>query len=174
MKPFYSIAPAQPKHLKALAGIELSAATLLQGYAPASVLAETTPEEEFRKAQEEGRLWVALADEIPVGFALVEMLDADRPHLQEMDVLPEHGCCGLGTALLQAVLEWTRRSGYAEITLTTFRTVSWNMPFYSQHGFKEIYADGLRADLKSIVLNEAKRGLDPKARVVMRYRVDAS
>ncbi len=174
MKPFYSIAPAQPKHLKALVGIELSAATLLKGHAPASVLEETTPENEFRQAQEEGRLWVALADEIPVGFALVVMLDEDHPYLQAIDVVPDHGRRGVGTALLRTVLEWTHRSGHQELTLTTFRAVPWNMPFYSQLGFEEIHADELRANLKSVVQNEAERGLDPKARVVMRYRVNTA
>jgi GNAT superfamily N-acetyltransferase len=174
MKPCYSIAPAQPKHLRALAGIELLAAALLKGHAPASVLEETTPENEFREAQEEGRLWVALADEIPVGFALVQMLDQGHPHLQEMDVVPEHGRRGVGTALLRTVLDWTRRSGHQELTLTTFRAVPWNMPFYAQLGFEEIHTDELQADLKSIVRNEAERGLDPKARVVMRYRVSAA
>ena len=174
MKPFYSIAPAQPIHLKELAGIELSAAIRLKGYAPVSVLAETTPEQEFYAAQEAGRLWVALADEIPVGFALVEILDQDHPHLQEMDVVPEHGCRGLGSSLLRTVLEWTRCSGYEEITLTTFRAIPWNMPFYSQLGFEEIPADELRTELKSIVQDEAKRGLDPNERVVMRCRVNRS
>lgn len=171
MQPSYNIVLAQPKHLKTLADIEVSAASLLKGYAPTSVLKETTPLNEFRKAQEEGRLWVALADEIPVGFALVEMLDANHPHLQEMDVVPDHGRRGIGTTLLRMILEWTRRSGYEEITLTTFRAVPWNMPFYSQHGFEEVPADELRADLKSIVQNEAERGLEPNKRVVMRCSV---
>jgi N-acetylglutamate synthase-like GNAT family acetyltransferase len=48
------------------------------------------------------------------------------------------------------------------------------MPFYAQLGFEEIHTDELQADLKSIVQNEAERGLDPKARVVMRYRVSAT
>ena len=31
----------------------------------------------------------------PVGFALVEMLAADLPHLEEIDVTPAHGRRGL-------------------------------------------------------------------------------
>ncbi|MGH9848715.1 MAG: GNAT family N-acetyltransferase [Blastocatellia bacterium] len=67
---------------------------------------------------------------------------------------------GAGTPLLRTMLAWTRRSGHEEVTLTTFRAVPWNMPFYSQHGFEEIHADELRAELKSVVRDEAERSLD--------------
>jgi len=169
MESRYIITTALPHHLSALADIELSAASLLRGHAPESVLAEATPESEFRQAQQEGRLWVALADELPVGFALVEMLAADQPHLDEIDVAPQHGRRGLGTALVRAVCEWALRSGYKEITLTTFRSVPWNMPFYARLGFEEIPAGELRPQLKAVVQDETDRGLDPAQRLVMRY-----
>jgi GrpB-like predicted nucleotidyltransferase (UPF0157 family)/GNAT superfamily N-acetyltransferase len=167
----YAISAALPDHLDALPGIEVAAATLLEGHAPTAVLQETTPPSVFLKALEQSRLWVALLGQIPVGFAHVEMLGADLPHLQEMDVLPQHGRRGVGTALLRAVFDWAHRSRHKEITLTTFRAVPWNMPFYSRLGFEEIPVSELRPQLKAIVQDEADRGLDPARRVVMRYRV---
>jgi GNAT superfamily N-acetyltransferase len=170
MKPTnYSISPAQPRHIQALPAIELSAATMLKGHAPPSVLEGSIPESEHRRAQEEGRLWVALADDVPVGFAIVEMLAEDLPHLQEIDVAPEHGHRGLGTALLEKVFEWLGTEGHRQITLTTFRDVPWNMPFYARLGFEEIPASELRPELAKVVADEAARGLDPARRVVMRY-----
>jgi GNAT superfamily N-acetyltransferase len=169
--PTYRIVAAQPAHLAALAPIELSAATLLAGHAPPSVLQDVTPEHEFRRAQRQGRLWVALADRTPVGFALVDLVAGGHPHLREMDVLPAHGRRGVGAALLRAVLVWTRRAGHAEFTLTTFRAVPWNMPFYARLGFEEIPAGEVRAGLATMLHNEAVRGLDPTQRVAMRYRV---
>jgi GNAT superfamily N-acetyltransferase len=169
--PTYRIVAAQPAHLDSLAPIELAAAALLAGHAPPSVLQEVTPEHDFRRAQQEGRLWVALADQTPVGFAHVELVAGGRPHLREMDVLPEHGRRGVGTALLRAVLAWMHRAGHAEITLTTFRAVPWNMPFYARLGFEEIPAGEVRAGLASMLHNEAARGLDPAQRVAMRYPV---
>lgn len=174
MKPSYTIAAARPQHIEALPDIELAAATLLTGHAPPSVLEESSPEEELRRAQQEGRLWVALTDEIPVGFALVKMLAEDLPHLQEMDVSPEHGRRGLGTALLRAVLDWFARSGHQQMTLTTFRHIPWNMPFYSRLGFEEIHSGELRPELKMVIRDEAARGLDPGQRVVMGYRLNAA
>jgi len=165
----YTIAMASPEHLAVLADIELAAATMLQGHAPASVLEETIPRAKLVHAQQEERLWVALFKDIPVGFALVEMLAEDLPHLQEMDVTPDHGHRGLGTALLHTVLDWVARSGYQKMTLTTFRNVPWNMPFYSRQGFVEIHAHELRPELEAIVQDEASRGMDRAQRVVMGY-----
>jgi len=50
------------------------------------------------------------------------------------------------------------------------RAVAWNMPFYAKLGFEEIPARALRAELAAVVQDETARGLDPAARVVMRYR----
>jgi GNAT superfamily N-acetyltransferase len=167
----YSITTGRLQDVPCLASIELEAAQLLRSHAPQSVLDETTSEADFLKAQAAGRLWVALAGDAPVGFALVEMLARDLPHLKEIDVHPSHGRRGAGTALVRAVCEWTRRSGYSAITLTTFRAVPWNMPFYSRLGFEEVSDEELRPEIEAVVADEASRGLDPHCRVVMRYRV---
>lgn len=81
---------------------------------------------------------MALADDTPVGFALVEMLTGNEPHLEEIDVHPAHGRRGVGSALVRTVCEWATRSGFRDITLTTFRDVAWNMPFYARLGFAEL------------------------------------
>jgi len=174
LEPGYTISAARPEHLEALAGIELAAATMLKGHAPASVLEESTPRAKLVRAQEEGRLWIALFEEAPVGFALVERLAEDLPHLQEMDVIPDHGRRGLGTALLDTVLDWVARAGHRQVTLTTFRNVPWNMPFYARRGFVEIPPHELRPELAAIVRDEAGRGLDRAQRVVMMHRTRGS
>ena len=170
----YTIALARTSDVRALALIELEAASLLRGHAPASVLEETTDEDDFRDAQQAGRLWVALAEDAPVGFALVEMLADGLPHLEEVDVLPQHGRRGVGASLVRAVCPWVAQSGYPEITLTTFRNVPWNFPFYARLGFEEIPSDELRAAVAAVVRDETARGFDPQSRVVMRYRVRAT
>jgi ADP-ribose pyrophosphatase YjhB (NUDIX family)/GNAT superfamily N-acetyltransferase len=167
----YTIAPASPHHLDALAAVELSAATLLRGHAPEAVLNSTIPGPQLDEAQRAGRLWVALAaGDVPVGFAIVKMLAPDLPHLDEIDVTPGHGRRGLGRAMVQAACDWALRSGYRELTLTTFRAVAWNMPFYARFGFVEIPAGELRPELAAVIANEAARGMDPAGRVAMRFR----
>ena len=51
----------------------------------------------------------------------------------------------LGTAagawehkLVLQVCDWAAGNGYASVTLTTFRDVPWNMPFYERLGFRVI------------------------------------
>jgi GNAT superfamily N-acetyltransferase len=168
--PVYSIRPAQADDVPALSGIELAAAQLLRGHAPESVLTETTDVGRFAEAARNGRLWVAANGSAPVGFALVEMLADDLPHLEELDVAPSHGRRGLGTALVQAVCEWATASRYGMLTLTTFRAVTWNLPFYARLGFEELPREILRPELAAVVAEEAHRGLDPTTRAVMGYR----
>lgn len=168
----YRILPARPTDLGLLTAIELAAARLLAGHAPESVLTETTVEQDLARAQAAGRVWVALAEDQPVGFAHVELLEPAVAHLQEIDVHPDHGRRGLGTRLVTTVCEWARCLGYRSVTLTSFRDVPWNMPFYARLGFEEIPPEDLSPALASVLRDEARRGLDPMRRVAMRRRLD--
>jgi GNAT superfamily N-acetyltransferase len=166
--PSYTIALARSKDLPLLPAIELAAARLLTGHAPESVLTETTPLELLKVAQARDRLWVALANDVPVGFAHVELLEPTLAHLEEIDVHPEHGQRGLGKRLVMAVCAWAAAAGYRGVTLTTFRDVPFNMPFYGRLGFDVIPPEELSAVLRKVVEDETHRGLDPARRVVMR------
>ena len=171
--PAYSIVRARPHHVRALSAIELAAAQLLRGHAPEVVLSKTTDLRTFSDAAARGQLWVAVTGETTVGFALVRMLAADLPHLDELDVEPSHGRRGVGTALVRAVCNWATVSGYSTLTLTTFRTVPWNLPFYARLGFSEIPPHLLRPELAAVMSDEADRGLAPEARAVMSYQCAA-
>jgi len=167
----YKIALAREQDIPLLSAIELAAAQLLAGYAPERVLKEATSEQEMRYAQERGLLWVALSGDRPVGFAHVRLLEPNAAHLQEIDVHPEHGCRGLGTRLTMAVCGWATKAGHHALTLTTFRTVPWNMPFYLRLGFELVACEELSPIMLSILQEEERRGLDPEARVAMRRRL---
>lgn len=164
----YTIAPARLSDLGQLSAIELAAAQLLAGHAPASVLSETTSLEDLEDAWRRGHLWVALANDVPVGFAHVKVLEPLVAHLDEIDVHPEHGQRGLGTRLVLAVCAWAVAEGFRSVTLATFRDVPWNMPFYARLGFRVIPSDALSPALLSVVEDEGRRGLDHDRRVVMR------
>jgi GNAT superfamily N-acetyltransferase len=172
--PGYEITLARPGDLSRIAPIELAAARLLAGYAPEAVLEEVTPEEDLETAQRDGRLWVALAGGEAVGFAHVELLEPDAAHLEEIDVHPEHGRRGLGTRLVRAVCRWADSRGLGAVTLTTFRDVPWNMPFYARLGFEEVTPAALGPALHRVLEDETRRGLDPARRVPMRWRALAA
>src|SRR5215471_9101716 len=112
MLPSYTITAARLEDLARLPAIELAAARLLAGYAPESVLAETTALDVLERARREGRLWVARGDDHPVGFAHVELIERDAAHLEEVDVHPHHGRRGLGTRLVLQVCQWAAGKGY--------------------------------------------------------------
>jgi GNAT superfamily N-acetyltransferase len=166
--PKYTITAARREDLTRLTAIELAAAQLLAAHAPACVLNETTSLEVLEEAQRAGHLWVVLADELPVAFAHVEMIERDAVHLEEIDVHPDHGRRGLGAKLVRQVCDWAASHGYESVTLTTFRDVPWNMPFYARLGFGVVPSEQLSAGLRGVVDDETRRGLDPSRRVVMK------
>lgn len=168
------IEQARAADLAKLAAVELAANTLFAGRALAGVAAnDATSLEELSHAHAAGLLWVARArDGEPIGFALLELVDG-QPHLEEIDVHPAHGRRGVGRALLEAVCAWARGAGYCAVTLTTFRDVPWNEPFYARVGFRTLVPGELGPGLAAVVRDEVARGLDPAQRVVMRRELAA-
>lgn len=164
----YAVVAARPSDVPALPVIERAAARLLAGQVPPALLEEATSVDVLGRAQAEGRLLVALDGEVPVGFALVEIIAPRRTHLAEIDVLPSHGRRGIGASLVRAVRDAAAHRGDAEVTLTTFRDVPWNMPFYARLGFVEIPPAERDAALETILRDEATRGLEPARRLAMR------
>jgi GNAT superfamily N-acetyltransferase len=165
----YVIEPARADDLAKLPGIEIAANALFAGWAVAgAVTNDATGMDELGHAHAAGLLWVArTASGEPVGFALLELVDG-AVHLEEIDVDPAHGRRGIGRALLDAVVAWAEQAGHPAVTLTTFRDIPWNAPFYARAGFRVLGMGELGPELASLVHEEAARGLDPSQRVVMR------
>ena len=168
--PVYRIIPARPQDVQPLPAIELAAARLFVGHASETVLTQTTSQEDHEEAQRHGLLWAALFDDAPVGFAHVDLLEPGSAHLEELDVHPDHGRRGLGTRLVMVVCQWAASEGFLTVTLTTYRDVSWNMPFYARLGFEEIPPADISPALVSRMEDEARRGVDPAKRVAMQRR----
>lgn len=80
---------------------------------------------------------IMVAGDPPLGFASVEIVDG-LAHLWQLSVRPLAGRQGVGTALVTAACTWAASEGYAGMTLTTYRDVSWNGPFYRRLGFRTL------------------------------------
>jgi ribosomal protein S18 acetylase RimI-like enzyme len=120
----------------------------------------------LEKASVEQRAWVALdGDGSIIGFAVAWVVDGEG-HLDELAVAPEHGRRGVGRALVDEVVAWTRARNLTSITLTTFRDVPWNAPYYRKLGFHVVSA--LSPALRALIDEQATWGLEPSLRVVMR------
>ena len=119
------------------------------------------------RARRDGRVWVATtSDDKAVGFALAVEIDGNA-HLDELNVLPDHGCNGIGTALARTVIAWASASGYAALTLVTFRHVPWNAPFYARMGFAPLEPAVMGSGMHRQLQAEADAGLDASMRQAM-------
>lgn len=163
----HAIVPAAPEHVGALPEVERRAGERFGTSVPARVLARTIPLPVLEVAQRAGRLWVALApDGEPVGFALADSV-AGRAHLEELDVLPEHGRGGIGAALVSAVEQWAVSQGFMELTLTTYVDFPWNASYYSKLGFEPVAASDLDVGMLQQLTDEDALGLERDRRVMM-------
>lgn len=166
----YRIRAARLSDLPRLAPIERAAVQLLLDFGMKGAVS-VVPLAEHAAAYRQRRLLVAVdGDDEPVGFAVMQE-HAGVGHLHEMDVHPEHGRRGVGTRLLQRCLGWARERGLPAMTLTTFREVPWNAPFYARHGFVEV----LKGEWTGAMTDRARReGVrDDGVRLLMRAETGA-
>ena len=164
----YHIRLACPSDLPLLPEIERHAASRFSDFDLADTLAAIlTPPTALREGLASQRLWVAQrADGNVIGFALADVVGG-QAHLDELDVLPEYGRRGIGSALVETVCHWARRSGFSTITLTTLRHVPWNAPFYERLGFSIVPDERLTHALKELLQAETDSGLPSQHRVAM-------
>ncbi|WP_218920707.1 GNAT family N-acetyltransferase [Lentzea guizhouensis] len=112
------------------------------------------------EALAEHEVWVAVgAQGVPVAFIAVGAVDGVT-HVHQVSVHPSCARQGIGAALIEHV---TPAGG--SVTLTTFRDVPWNAPYYERLGFREVTDPS--PGLAGIMREEASRGLDPARRVAM-------
>ncbi len=168
VRPGYRIRHARQGELEALPEIERRAAERFTGFGLAEVFSQiVTPIGLLRERERVGRVWVATAaDDHPVGFAVASTLD-ENAHLDELDVLPDHGCNGIGTALVETVCAWARANGHGALTLSTLRSVPFNAPFYTKLGFRILTETELTPALRQLLDSEARLGLPMEDRVLM-------
>ena len=112
-------------------------------------------------------MWVAEVGGAVAGFLVAEVLDGCA-HVEEVSVRPEAEGRGLGSALLEAAADWARTEGLDGVTLTTFRDVPWNAPFYERRGLPGPGRGRAHRRARGPARREAAAGLDPDLRVVMR------
>ena len=126
------------------------------------------PASALRTFIDAGMAWVATAEGEVVGFLSARVVDGCA-HVEEMSVDPRYGRRGLATSLLAAVTEWANEHEKAAVTLTTFRDVPWNRPFYERRGFRVLEGDELPAAFDDLLDEEDHEyGLLRELRVVMR------
>ncbi len=116
-----------------------------------------------------GSSWVATVDRDVFGFLSAER-HGEMLHIWQMAVHFEHQGKGLGRALIDAARQWAKARSLSSLTLTTFRDVPWNAPFYESCGFALVAPDS-SPFLKNVLEAEKKAGLPIEARCAMMLKL---
>lgn len=164
----YSIRSRLPEDDEALLAVENRATELFRdhGY---PMVADTPLASiaDFRTMMVGHETWIAVSEGgEAVGYAVAGSR-GHYFHLRELAVDPDHQRRGIGTALVQTVAAAAAKAGCPGITLTTFRDVPFNAPFYARLGFKEMQIDDAPEALRTTFLREVPHGVDAGRRVLM-------
>ena len=122
--------------------------------------------------QAAGQAWVGTDDvDEPVAYLLVRVIDANA-HIEQVSVHPRAGRQGLGRALIETAAAWGREHGLEALTLTTYRDVPWNRPYYETLGFRILDDAHITPGLRRLRAQEAAAGLDRWPRVAMQRSLE--
>ncbi|NRQ33609.1 GNAT family N-acetyltransferase [Nonomuraea sp. NN258] len=152
---------AEPGELAGLVSVELAADRLFEQVGIEFPPGTTQIEEVDDPAS------VLVEGEPPAGFALIGWVDGNV-HLEQLAVRPTDMRRGIGGQLITAVLDHARACGAPAVTLTTFRDVPWNAPWYARHGFTVLPEAEWGPELRALVAHERELGIEVAPRVVMR------
>ena len=112
-----------------------------------------------------GTTWVCEDEGRVMGFLSAERMDDDL-HIWELAVSLDWQGRGAGRALMTQAIAYAAGEGLSSVTLTTFKDVPWNAPFYSSMGFKLVF-DNVPATLARMLNEEAASGLPAESRCAM-------
>lgn len=171
----YKIRSARAEDLTLLTLIEQSAAVLFQN-TPYSFLmkAEPLPLEFVQQQFQAGQVWVAVdQDDTVIGYAITREVD-DTLYLQQIDVEPSHGRRGIGSKLIHTICSWAKNHGDRVVSLSTFRDIPWNAPFYEKLGFRILDESEIAPSFQQLRLKESEAGLPLSERVIMQTNVGDS
>lgn len=164
-----SVRPACLEDAAMLPAIEACAGNLFRTVPGLEWIAddEVLTEDAHRRLIALGTVWVAQAGPGPLrGFVSAEAF-GDELHTWELAVDAGHQQMGIGRRLMQKACGHACAHGLSSVTLTTFRDLAWNAPWYARLGFRQ--EQPLRGSRLEAVLDaEARHGLPVERRVAMR------
>lgn len=161
---------ARSEELQAIQAIERASAQRFLGVMDSIAHDEPSPLELLAARQDAGGLLVAevLAGEKPTlaGFVMFRLLEQSF-YIEQIDVAPAFERQRIGATLIDAVAHRARDAGLVRLTLSTFREIPWNAPYYRRLGFVDLDDKTLDPVLAQVRREHLARGLDESARVFM-------
>jgi GNAT superfamily N-acetyltransferase len=165
----FTIRRARNDDLPLLGPVERSAAELFRTVNLDFLADGPTVDESLLSAMmSSNHLWIAVNEtDQPIGFAGGEGLDGNF-HIAEVSVGQDAQGKGVGKALMEELIRQAKEEGYMAITLTTYRDLPWNGPWYRKLGFLEVQVDEMGDEYAKIWNSEAQHGHEMGLRCVMR------
>lgn len=170
--PSVSIGRPDASAIDTLIAIDKAASTL---FVPTRLLSKEAleghvPAEDISAAINAGWLFSATVPGGTIaGFAMAS-IRGGGVYVDQISVHPQHGRQGIGKALMLHVETQARERGFFDITLSTFRDLPWNGPFYASLGYRHLK----RSQFSSFMLDiEAAQMpfMDVSKRTFMRKRL---
>lgn len=161
----WSLRLARPDDAAAMPDIERAAAAAFAGE-PSVDLSRTRSQADYARLIRKGHSLVAHVGEAMAGFLVAEPFRREL-HIWEMDVTPAFQRRGIGAGLVRAAQIDARNTGFKALTLTTFRDLAWNAPFYARLGFEEVTALDAHMRLAGELAVEVDNGLPADRRCAM-------
>jgi GNAT superfamily N-acetyltransferase len=162
----YRVVRGERTHARALGAVEKAAGARFRDIGMADIAdAETTPATILEDRATEGRLYVALADDKPVGFLIWSEKDG-RAYIEEVSVHPDHAGHRLAARMIDTLADAVR-GRIKMLSLATFRDVAWNAPYYAKLGFVELPYAEAGPEHEANWKRQAEYGLDMSRRLFM-------
>ncbi|CAO3379793.1 GNAT family N-acetyltransferase [Azospirillum argentinense] len=164
------IRPTRPCDAPALPGVERSSGDIFRGWAGLEWIADddVQSEERHRALIADGVAFVAEAAGFGIAAFLNGTVTADALHLWQVAVHRDWQGRGLGRQLIEAAQRHAADHGVPSLTLTTFRDVPWNEPYYRRLGFVTLGDGQIDPRLRAVLDAEARAGLPIAQRCAMR------
>lgn len=160
---------AQDPDAETLSDIEQSAGEAYRGIEELAWIADDDNQtvERHRELIAKGTCWVAVElEDRPVAFLSAEIQN-DTLHIWELAVRLDRQRLGIGRALLEKAIADARRRRLVALTLTTFRDVIWNAPFYQRLGFRVMDDAQAGERLRQVLRREVEHGMPASRRCAM-------
>jgi len=161
------IRPATEVDLERLVDVEVKAGQLFHTVGMSKVAEDVPGRGELREAIESERVWVTEVGAEVAGYISAEVLDGNA-HVAQVSVAPEYAGQRIGRTMVEFVEAWGRAAGRPATTLTTFRDVPWNGPYYLRLGYHVLAGNDIGPELARTMTHEAALpGIDASLRCAM-------
>jgi len=161
------IRSTMPVDLDNLVILEVQAGQIFHSVGMSEVADDVPDQDALRRSQEQGLSWVAEVHGEIAGYIVATVLDGNA-HIGQVSVAPEYARQGIGHLLISHVEDWGRRHSRPATTLTTFRDVPWNSPYYETLGYRELSGSEIGNEVSAEMKHEASLpGIDASRRCAM-------